>query len=134
MKATTPAAYLGSLPEPRRGPVKKLHDLIRATVPDLTPHIRAGMIGYGAYHYEYPSGRGGDWFVSGLADRKNYTSLYVTAVVDGRYLAESYRPKLPKADIGKSCIRFRQLEHLDPSVLRTLLRQARAASKREAGR
>ena len=49
MEATTPAAYLKSLPEPRRGPARKLHELIRATVPDLTPHIRAGMIGYGAY-------------------------------------------------------------------------------------
>lgn len=106
MKATTPAAYLKSLPEPRRGQTRKLHDLIRATV----------------------------WFVIGLADRKNYTSLSVMGTVDGRYLAESYRPKLPKADIGKSCIRFRQLEDLDPSVLRTLLRQARAASKRAAGR
>ena len=83
------------------------------------------MIGYGRYHFRYASGREGDWCLLGLASHKRYMSLYVTAE-DGKggYLAEAYRDRLSKADIGKSCVRFRRLEDLDQEVLREMLREA----------
>jgi hypothetical protein len=34
------------------------------------------------------------------------------------------RDRLPKADIGKSCVRFRSLDDLDQEVLRELVREA----------
>ena len=84
------------------------------------------MLGYGRYHYRYASGREGDWMLIGLASRKQYISLYVTAVVDDRYLAESYAERLPKASVGKSCIRVRRADDLDPEVVRALLVEAAA--------
>ena len=42
----------------------------------------------------------------------------------GGWLAERYRAKFPKAKVGKSCIRFRRFDDLDPRALKTLLRQA----------
>ena len=39
-------------------------------------------------------------------------------------LAEGYRDRLPKADIGKSCVRFQRLDDLDQEALRELVREA----------
>jgi hypothetical protein len=123
--AATPEEYIGRLDEPRRGEIRALHELIRRTVPELEPTMDFGMLGYGKYHYRYPSGREGDWQLVGVASNKNYISLYVTAVApDGGYLAEAYQEQLPKASIGKSCIRFKRLGDVDQEVLERLLRNA----------
>lgn len=45
------------------------------------------------------------------------------------YLAESHRVRLPKADIGKSCVLFKRLDDLDEKVLREMIH---AAAKRPA--
>lgn len=86
-----------------------------------------GMLGYGAYHYRYASGREGDWMLVGLASNKRYISLYVTAGrPDGRYLAEAYADRLPAASIGRSCIRVKRAADLDPEVVTALLVEAAA--------
>jgi uncharacterized protein YdhG (YjbR/CyaY superfamily) len=122
--AATHDEYIERLAEPRRSDVRALHELIRRTVPQLEPTMEFGMLGYGKYHYKYPSGREGEWMLVAVASNKNYISLYVTpAAPDGGYLAERYKEQLPKASIGKSCIRFKRLGDLDQDVLERLLRR-----------
>jgi hypothetical protein len=123
-KAATPGAYLAELAEPRKGELTKLHRLIRKAAPKLAPTICAGMIGYGMYHYKYASGREGDWPLVGLASQKSYISLYVCATDGKRYLAEQYKAALPKASIGKSCVRFKRLDDVDLGVVERLVKQA----------
>jgi uncharacterized protein YdhG (YjbR/CyaY superfamily) len=126
--AATHEEYIERLAEPRRGEIRELHELIRRTVPELEPTMDFGMLGYGKYHYRYPSGREGDWQLVGVASNKNYISLYVTAEAPGGgYLAEAYQDQLPKASIGKSCIRFKRLGDVDREVLERLLRDAAEA-------
>ena len=128
--APTPAQYIARLDEPRRSQIKELHELVRKTVPALRPHMQAGMIGYGSYHYRGRSGREGDWPVIAVANNKQYISLYVMATVGDAYLAETYRDRLPRANIGRTCVRFRRLEDLDRATLTKLLREgARHAPK-----
>lgn len=122
--ATTPEEYIEALEEPRRSQIRQLDRLIRETAPDLEPHLQSGMLAYGRYHYRYPSGREGDWFRIGLASQKRYISLYVTASDGVRYLAETYRDRLPTADIGRSCVRFRKPDDVDLDALRALIREA----------
>lgn len=122
--AANPQEYIESIPEPRRQDVEKIHTLIQKTVPSLTPHILSGMIGYGTYHYRYASGREGDWSLICLASQKNYLSVYICCVQDGQYLAEGYKDKLPKASIGKSCIRFKSLSDIDLSTLTEIIKNA----------
>ncbi|SFB46432.1 protein of unknown function (DU1801) [Amycolatopsis marina] len=124
--AATPEEYFDALDEPRRGELLRLHELIRAVAPRLTPTMEFGMPGYGTYHYRYASGREGDWVLVALASNKKHISLHVTAVVEGQYLAESYRDRLPKASIGKSCIRFSRLALVDLDVLGEIVRTAAA--------
>jgi hypothetical protein len=119
----TPKEYLAQLPEPRRSEVAKIHRLIRKAVPELRPFVIAGMLGYGPFHYTYASGREGDWCRVGLASRKAYISLYACAADARGYVAERYKKRLPKASIGKSCVRFKRLEDLDVDALTALLKE-----------
>ncbi|QQS44216.1 DUF1801 domain-containing protein [Candidatus Roizmanbacteria bacterium] len=48
-------------------------------------------------------------------------------MIDNKYLAEEYKAKLPKANIGKSCIRFRKIEDIDLAVLEELIQKARGS-------
>ena len=123
LKASTPAEYMAQLEEPRRAEVAALDALVRKMAPKLEPFIAMGMLAYGPWHYKYASGREGDWFRIGLASNKNYISLYVCATDDQGYLAERYKEALPKASIGKSCVRFKRLGDLDPVALKRLIKE-----------
>lgn len=125
--AATHDEYIDELPEPRRTELRALHELVTTTVPELKPTMEFGMPAYGKYHYTYKSGKHGDWMLIAFASNKNYISLYVTAApVDGRELAEVYQPRLPKASIGRGCIRFKRLSDVDTEVLGTLFRTVAA--------
>jgi hypothetical protein len=130
-QAKTPTEYINSLKEPRKMEIKKLHSLIRKTIPNLKPHMKFGILGYGTYHYKYASGREGDWMIIGLANQKNYISLY-SCLSDGkRYVAENHKKDLPKANIGKSCIRFRKLEDIDLDVIKQVLQETSITYKKQ---
>ena len=123
--ATTHDEYIERLDEPRRADVRALHELIRATVPELEPTMEFGLLGYGKYHYRYATGREGDSTVVGLASNKNYISLYVQGgPPEQGYVAQRYADRLPKASVGRSCIRFKRLSDVDTGVLAQLLRVA----------
>ena len=124
----TPSAYLASIPAARRREVRRVHELIRKTVPGLRPVVRSGIIGYGPFHYRYASGREGDACRISVASNKNYISLYALAADDAGYVAERYKAKLPKASIGKSCVRFKRLSDLDERALAALIKQTAKTS------
>lgn len=125
-KAKTPAEYINLIAEPRKSEIKKLHQFIKKAVPKLKPYIQTGMIGYGKFHYKGASGREGDWAIIALASQKNYISVYVCATDGKQYLAETYKKRLPKASIGKSCVRFKKIEDIDWPVLEKLIREGAA--------
>lgn len=122
----TPAEYIAKLEEPRRTEIATIDAFIRKTVPKLTPFIGYGMLAYGPVHYRYASGREGDWFRIGLASNARYISLYVCACNEKGCLAEQAKAELPKASIGRSCIRFKRWADLDPAVISRLLKTAAA--------
>jgi hypothetical protein len=122
--AASPASYIAALPEPRRSEIARIDAFIRATVPDLAPCVTAGMLGYGPFHYRYASGREGDTAKIGLSSRAQYISLYACAADARGYVAERYRARLPAADIGKACVRFKRFDDLDRAAVRDLLLEA----------
>jgi len=120
----TPDEYLASVDDKRRADVVALDALIRETAPDLERVVRYGMLGYGPFHYRYASGREGDATLIALAAQKRYLSLYVLCATETGYLAETFAERLPKASIGKSCVRFTALARVDVDVLRELISEA----------
>lgn len=77
-----------------------------------------GMVGFGSYHYKYPSGREGDWFLTGFAPRARELTLYITAGFD-RY--EALLADLGKFKTGRSCLYLKRLADVDLGVLRKLI-------------
>ncbi len=122
--AKTPKQYIDELKEPRRSDFAKLRALIRKTAPKLKEFIHYGMLAYGPFHYKYASGREGDWFKIGVASNASYISLYAGAADGSDSVAKRYKDKLPKANIGKCCVRFRRLADLDLRVLARLIKDA----------
>ena len=121
--AKTHQEYIAQVEDKRRPDIQQLHDLILETAPDLEPTMEFKMLGYGKYHYKYASGREGDWMTLGVANNKQYISLYCCAGDSEGYVAERYKERLPKANIGKSCVRFKRLCDLDLDILKALIRE-----------
>lgn len=124
--AKTIDEYIDRLDEPRRSELSRLDEMVRKTAPELNPTMNYRMPGYGIFHYKYASGREGDWAVIQMASNKNYISFYVSCTDEGGYLAESYKKQLPKASIGKSCIRFKKLADVDEDVLKEIIMKSAA--------
>jgi hypothetical protein len=118
----TPAEYIDAVDDKRRPDIAALDALIRKHAPKLEPVIMGGMLGYGPFHYRYASGREGESCRLAVASNASYISLYCSAGDDDGYVAERYRARLPKASIGKTCVKFKQLADLDEKVLVALIK------------
>lgn len=72
------------------------------------------IIGFGSYHYKYPSGHEGDAPLLGFSPRKAEFSLYVT--IPGKE-NKKLLSELGKYTMGKSCIYFKKLDDLNLETL-----------------
>jgi hypothetical protein len=119
----TPAEYIAGVDDKRRPDIAALDALIRQHAPKLEPVISGGMLGYGPFHYRYASGREGDACTLSLASNASYISLYCFAADADGFVAGRYVDRLPKASIGKTCVRFRKLADLDEKALVALIEE-----------
>ncbi|MBT9317837.1 DUF1801 domain-containing protein [Leptothoe spongobia] len=79
------------------------------------------MIGFGQYHYENRSGRGGDWFITGFSPRKREMTVYIMPGFDNY---SALLEKLGKHRLGKSCLYIKKLSDVDVTILETLITQS----------
>ena len=133
MAKTTPAVYIESLPDELRPVIEKFDKEISKIFRGKPKVLWTGkfwggsdqnIIGYGDLNYER-RGKRTEWFIVGLAAQKNYISLYVNAVEDGKYLGQKYGKELGKVKIGASSISFKSLDDVDMPMMRTMLKQAK---------
>lgn len=124
VKVKSRKEYFDSLPEERRKVLTFLDELIQKTAPNLIPNFIYNMPGYGSFPYKNYKNQIIDWPIIAIANQKNYISLYVCSIYDGKYLAEIYKNKLGKVSVGKSCIRFKKLEDLQLPVLKKIIIEA----------
>lgn len=75
------------------------------------------IIGFGRYHYRYPSGHEGEAPLIGFSPRKAAFSLYVVA--PGAEM-KALLDQLGKYSMGKACIYFKKLSDIDLSVVEKL--------------
>ena len=118
---------------PRGEELRRVDELVRAAAPgidrQLVPVGSSAMLGYGLMPYRPRSAKETTmWPLISLAAQKRHLSLYVSAVVDGGYLAEQRADRLGKVSCGKSCIRFTSLDQVDTAELSALVRDAVAAT------
>ena len=122
---------------PREEDLRRVDALVMAAAPGIDRQLVGGagsrMLGYGLMPYKPRSARETTQVpLISLAPQKRHLSLYVFAVVDGRYLAEARADRLGKVSCGKSCIRFRSLDGVDVVELDRLVRDAVRATNEGA--
>ena len=117
-KATTVAQYLAELPDDRRSAIEEVRAVILANLPDgYQESMNWGMISY-----EIPLQRYPDTYnkkplgYAALASQKNHMAVYLMNIYSSEDSAASfeaqYRATGKRYDVGKSCVRFREVEDL----------------------
>ena len=123
-QATTVKEYIDSLPDDRKKIILTVHEFIKQTVPALPSYFATNMLGYGTFPYKNYKKQEIEWPVIALANQKNYISLYVCALDHGEYIAEKHKNELGNVQVGKSCIRFKKLEDINLTGLKSVLEYA----------
>lgn len=132
-EAKTVEDYIGQLPEDRKEPIKKIRQSILKNIPSgFEETILYGMIGYVVPHSIYPAGYHVDpklplSFI-GLASQKNNISLYHSGVyifpeVLAWFQEEYSKHVKTKLDMGKSCIRFKNMKTIPYGLIGELCRK-----------
>jgi hypothetical protein len=88
----------------------------------------SSIVGFGARHYKYESGREGDIFIAGFSPRKQNLTLYISYGFD-RY--PDLMAKLGKYKTGKACLYIKKLEDIDLPTLCELITRDVAAVRGE---
>jgi hypothetical protein len=76
------------------------------------------IIGFGAYHYKYDSGREGNAPRIGFSPRKGQTVLYL---IDGISTQTDLLTRLGKHKEGKGCLYIKRLSDFDTAVLEEMV-------------
>jgi hypothetical protein len=125
-KATTVEQYLAELPQERREALQAVRATILKNLPKgYEEGMQYGMIGYFVPHSVYPPGYHCDpkqpLPFAGLASQKNHMSIYLMCLYgDGEreaWFREAWSKTGKKLDMGKSCVRFKNLEDLPLKVI-----------------
>jgi uncharacterized protein YdhG (YjbR/CyaY superfamily) len=118
---SAPDDWIAALPEPRRTDIAAIDQRIRTAAPQLRRYMDGGVLAFGRYRYRYASKREGDAAVLGIASNKAYISLYASPVG-----VEPWAGRLPKANVGKGCIRFKHASDVDLDVIDEVIAAAAA--------
>ncbi|WP_182201448.1 DUF1801 domain-containing protein [Paraliobacillus salinarum] len=79
------------------------------------------IIGFGSYHYKYPTGHEGDAPLVGFSPRKAKISLYfATGDTDRDALLKQFG----KHTSGKACVYINKLADIDVDILKKLIKQS----------
>ncbi len=116
--------YLSNIPENRQKDINSLHEFIQKTLPKFKPYFASNMIGYGFFEYLDSKKQKKTWPIISLANKKNYTSIYICSIIDGEYVAEKYANNLGKVNVWRSCIQFKKFEDINLDTLNMILKIA----------
>lgn len=76
------------------------------------------IIGFGRYHYDYDSGRSGDFLMTGFSPKKSNLSLYI---MPGYQDLDLFLSRLGKHKSGAACLYINKLADIDMAVLREIV-------------
>lgn len=125
--AKTPKEYIAELPDDRKQVIKKLRDTLLQNLPKGFQEVMSyGMIGYVVPHSIYPDGYHTNPqlplpFIN-IASQKNFIALYHMGIYSDKSLLDWFISEYPKyvktkLDMGKSCIRFKNINNIPYSLL-----------------
>ncbi|MCJ7465722.1 MAG: DUF1801 domain-containing protein [Maribacter sp.] len=121
-KASSPEEYIEQLPKERQAIIARLRNVILQNLPKgFEEQISYGMLGYVVPHSLYPKGYHCDPklplpFIN-LASQKNFVAVYHMGIytnpkIHAWFLAEYPKHCHRKLDMGKSCLRFKDMNDI----------------------
>ena len=126
-KANSPEDYIKQLPEERQPVIQKLRETILTNLPKgFEEVISYGMIGYVVPHSKYPAGYHCKPELPlpfmNLASQKNFVAVYHMGMYAKKELLDWFTAEFPKhstrkLDMGKSCIRFKNIDDIPYKLL-----------------
>ena len=116
-------AFLDKVADPgQRDDAHKVRALMERVSGEPAAMWGPSIVGFGAYHYKYESGREGDWCRIGFSPRARELVLYGLGAARQPALME----RLGKHKTGKGCLYIRSLDDIDQSILTALLKDSLA--------
>lgn len=133
IKADNIADYISKVPEERQAAFSQLIEVVRDHIPDgFAEELNYGMPGHVVPHSLYPDGYHCDPklplpFVS-MANQKNFIALYHMGIYANEDLLNWFVEEYPKhckykLDMGKSCIRFKKVDHIPYDLIAELMQK-----------
>jgi Domain of unknown function (DU1801) len=111
--------FLTSVPDDRRRQdAQRLVELLGEVTGQPPVMWGASIIGFGARHYRYDSGREGDTAAVGFSPRKAHTVVYLPS---GLEHDQDLLARLGRHSTGKGCLYLKRVDQVDQAVLKELL-------------
>jgi len=110
--------FLEGFPEDKRKDCYTILEMMKTVTNNEPKMWGTSIIGFGDYHYEYKSGREGDFFLTGFSPRKQNLTLYINGGFD-KY--GSLLEKLGKYKTSKACLYIKKLADVDMQVLQEIV-------------
>lgn len=130
-EADTPEQYISEVPLERREALQNLRNVILENIPEgFEETMNYKMIGYVVPHAIFPEGYHCDPQLplpfAHLANQKNYLALYHSGIYANQELKnwfiDNYKSLTGrKPDMGKSCIRFKNLQRIPYELIGELM-------------
>ena len=121
--------FLTRLDDPqKRADSKVLVDMMTKVTGKKPKLWGRDIVGFGQYHYRYPTGTEGDAPLAAFSPRKAEFSIYLDAHEDTG-VRDALLARLGKHRVGKGCLYVKRLEQIDLGVLETLVRNAMVSAQ-----
>ena len=115
-------AFLAAVEHPvRRRDAERLRELMTRVTGEQPRMWGPTIVGFGTYHYRYPSGREGDMGAAGFSPRKAATTIYFADGVDAH---TDLLARLGPHTLGKGCLYVKDLDAVDMDVLEEMVRRS----------
>lgn len=105
----------------KREDAYKLLDIFTKTTGYEAKMWGPSIIGFGSYHYKYPTGHEGEAPLVGFSPRKAKISLYFAT---GDSKREELLKEFGKHTTGKACVYINKVADVDEDVLKVLINQS----------
>jgi len=112
--------FLAGVPDgQRREDARRLCAMMTQITGEPAAMWGTSIIGFGAYHYRYPSGREGDSALASFSPRSQHLVIYLIGGFESRH--QSVLARLGPHKTGKGCLYLKRLDDVDQDVLRELI-------------
>jgi hypothetical protein len=112
--------FLARVPnEQRRQDAGRLCAIMAEVTGEQAVMWGTSIVGFGSYHYRYPSGHEGDSALASFAPRSQYLAIYLIGEFENRH--KSVLARLGPHTTGKGCLYIKRLDQVDQDALRELI-------------